>query len=264
MKLSRDFMNQEETVKNEAVVKLEIITDSHYAYFFTDEDTELWDKLAMLVLEEVEGYGYSVGYEYGIPSANRWAKQKDHSNIRRHVTRLRDRLCGLWLEKLMLIEFWYNNSYHASIKATPFEALYGRKCRSPVCWASSVYMMNPLLLLEEIHIDDKLRFVEEPVEIMDLMSSSIVTYTFVYTDSEPEGVFWGADEELSDGGPEHPPSPDYVPDHEHPPSLVEVPYVPEPEYPKYLVPSNVEAPLEDQPLLTDASPTALSPGYVAD
>nr|GEX91507.1 putative reverse transcriptase domain, ribonuclease H-like domain, aspartic peptidase domain protein [Tanacetum cinerariifolium] len=36
---------------------------------------------------------------------------------------------------LPLIEFSYNNSYHASIKATPFEALYGRKCRSHVCWA---------------------------------------------------------------------------------------------------------------------------------
>ncbi|GJW62280.1 reverse transcriptase domain-containing protein [Tanacetum coccineum] len=34
-----------------------------------------------------------------------------------------------------LIEFSYNNNYHASIKATPFEALYGRKCISPVCWA---------------------------------------------------------------------------------------------------------------------------------
>nr|GEZ67204.1 putative reverse transcriptase domain, ribonuclease H-like domain, aspartic peptidase domain protein [Tanacetum cinerariifolium] len=32
-------------------------------------------------------------------------------------------------------EFSYNNSYHASIKAAPYEALYGRKCRSPVCWA---------------------------------------------------------------------------------------------------------------------------------
>ncbi|GKE80502.1 putative reverse transcriptase domain-containing protein, partial [Tanacetum coccineum] len=35
---------------------------------------------------------------------------------------------------LPLVEFSYNNSYHASIKATPFEALYGQKCRSPVCW----------------------------------------------------------------------------------------------------------------------------------
>ncbi|GKG12807.1 hypothetical protein Tco_0347044, partial [Tanacetum coccineum] len=40
--------------------------------------------------------------------------------------------------------------------------------------------------------------------------------------------------------------------------------LPEPEYPEYLVPSDVEAPLEDQPLPTDASPTALSPGYVAE
>ncbi|GKF41186.1 hypothetical protein Tco_0124528, partial [Tanacetum coccineum] len=65
-------------------------------------------------------------------------------------------------------------------------------------------------------------------------------------------------------GPEHPPSPDYVPGPEHPPSPIEVPYVPEPEYPEYLVPSDAEAPLEDQPLPADASPTALSPGYVAD
>ncbi|GJR38870.1 putative reverse transcriptase domain-containing protein [Tanacetum coccineum] len=39
-----------------------------------------------------------------------------------------------WVNHLPLVEFSYNNSYHASIKATPFEALYGRKCRSPVCW----------------------------------------------------------------------------------------------------------------------------------
>ncbi|GJY53810.1 putative reverse transcriptase domain-containing protein [Tanacetum coccineum] len=65
-------------------------------------------------------------------------------------------------------------------------------------------------------------------------------------------------------GPEHPPSPDYVPGPEHPPSPIEIPFVPEPEYPEYLVPSEDEAPMEDQPLPADASPVALSPGYVPD
>ncbi|GKA96246.1 putative reverse transcriptase domain-containing protein, partial [Tanacetum coccineum] len=40
-----------------------------------------------------------------------------------------------WDRHLPLVEFSYNNSYHTSIKAAPFEALYDRKCRSPVCWA---------------------------------------------------------------------------------------------------------------------------------
>ncbi|GKC91765.1 putative reverse transcriptase domain-containing protein [Tanacetum coccineum] len=40
-----------------------------------------------------------------------------------------------WIKHLSLAEFSYNNSYHASIKAAPYKALYGRKCRSPVCWA---------------------------------------------------------------------------------------------------------------------------------
>nr|GEW08936.1 putative reverse transcriptase domain-containing protein [Tanacetum cinerariifolium] len=40
-----------------------------------------------------------------------------------------------WDRHLPLVEFSYNNSYQTNIKAAPFEALYGRKCRSPVCWA---------------------------------------------------------------------------------------------------------------------------------
>ncbi|GJY08173.1 putative reverse transcriptase domain-containing protein [Tanacetum coccineum] len=40
-----------------------------------------------------------------------------------------------WDRYLPLVEFSYNNSYHASIKAAPFEALYERKCRSPICWS---------------------------------------------------------------------------------------------------------------------------------
>ncbi|GJU11255.1 putative reverse transcriptase domain-containing protein [Tanacetum coccineum] len=151
-----------------------------------------------------------------------------------------------WERLFPLIEFSYNNSYHAIIKAAPFEAFYGRKCRSPVCWAEKSYAdvrrkpfefqvgdrvmlkvsprkgvihfgkrgkLNPRYIgpfkvlakvgtvayklelpqqlsrvhsishvsnlkkclsneplaipLDEIHIDDKLHFVEEPVEIMD-------------------------------------------------------------------------------------------------
>ncbi|GJW45473.1 reverse transcriptase domain-containing protein [Tanacetum coccineum] len=40
-----------------------------------------------------------------------------------------------WDRHLPLVEFSYNNIYHMSIKATPFEALYDRKCLSPICWA---------------------------------------------------------------------------------------------------------------------------------
>ncbi|GJS00850.1 putative reverse transcriptase domain-containing protein [Tanacetum coccineum] len=149
-----------------------------------------------------------------------------------------------WVKHLPLAEFSYNNSYHASIKAAPYEALYGRKCRSPVCWAKvgeaqltgpeliqettekivlikqrmqaaqdrqksyadrkrksmefkvgdrvmlkvspwkgvvrfgkrgklnprykKCYADEPLVMpLEGIHVDDKLQFVEEPVEIME-------------------------------------------------------------------------------------------------
>nr|GEU36453.1 putative reverse transcriptase domain-containing protein [Tanacetum cinerariifolium] len=50
-------------------------------------------------------------------------------------TRLNMNFGKSWDRHLPLVEFSYNNSYHTSIKAAPFEALYGRKCRSPVCWA---------------------------------------------------------------------------------------------------------------------------------
>jgi len=38
------------------------------------------------------------------------------------------------LRACSLVEFAYNNSYHSSIDMAPYEALYGRRCRTPVCW----------------------------------------------------------------------------------------------------------------------------------
>ncbi|GKG25211.1 reverse transcriptase domain-containing protein, partial [Tanacetum coccineum] len=55
-----------------------------------------------------------------------------------------------WVNHLPLVEFSYNNSYHASIKAAPFEALYGWKCRSPVCWdeVGEVQLTGPKIVQE--------------------------------------------------------------------------------------------------------------------
>ncbi|GJW84423.1 putative reverse transcriptase domain-containing protein [Tanacetum coccineum] len=60
----------------------------------------------------------------------------------RTIQMLEDMLCvcvidfeSSWDRHLPLVEFSYNNSYHASIKVVPFEALCGWKCRSPVCWS---------------------------------------------------------------------------------------------------------------------------------
>ncbi|GJS21545.1 putative reverse transcriptase domain-containing protein [Tanacetum coccineum] len=55
-----------------------------------------------------------------------------------------------WVNHFPLVKFSYNNSYHASIKAAPFEALYGQKCHSPVCWAKvgQVQLTGPELVQE--------------------------------------------------------------------------------------------------------------------
>nr|GEY43531.1 putative reverse transcriptase domain-containing protein [Tanacetum cinerariifolium] len=55
-----------------------------------------------------------------------------------------------WEKQLPLIEFSYNNSDHTSNKVAPFEALYGRKCRSPVYWAEvgDVQLTGPEIIHE--------------------------------------------------------------------------------------------------------------------
>ncbi|GKE63412.1 hypothetical protein Tco_1513779 [Tanacetum coccineum] len=128
-------------------------------------------------------------------------------------------------------------------------------------------------------------------------ATSDVTYTSVYTDSEPGRAFWGADdEEVSEGGiprvivlgydglplqPVAPPSPDFIPGPENPqtppvpqeederePMFIQAHdpnYVPEPIYPEYIpLEDDHEFPAEEQPLPPIDSPTAESPGYVTE
>ncbi|KAJ0854279.1 putative nucleotidyltransferase, Ribonuclease H [Helianthus annuus] len=76
-------------------------------------------------------------------------------------------LGGSWDKNLPLIEFSYNNSYHTSIKVAPFEALYGRKCRSPVCWAEvgDVQLSGPEIVFETtdkiVQIRDRLKAAQD-------------------------------------------------------------------------------------------------------
>nr|GEU33996.1 reverse transcriptase domain-containing protein [Tanacetum cinerariifolium] len=217
------------------------------AHFLPTKKTDPMDKLARLYLKEVVT-------RHGIPvliicdrdprfTSNFWKAfqkamgtrldmstayhPKNDGQSERTIKTLEDMLhaCMIdfgndWERHLPLVEFSYNNSYHASIKAAPFEALYGRKFRSPVCWVEveDAQLTGPELIhettekivqikqriqaardrqksyadlsrvhstfhvsnlkkclsdelleisLDEVLIDDKLCFVEEPVEVMD-------------------------------------------------------------------------------------------------
>ena len=69
-------------------------------------------------------------------------------------------LKGSWDDHLPLIEFAYNNSYHSSIGMAPFEALYERRCRSPIGWfeVGEVALLGPDLVMEAL---EKVRMIRE-------------------------------------------------------------------------------------------------------
>lgn len=55
---------------------------------------------------------------------------------------------GNWIKHCRLVEFLYNNSYHAYIRSTPYEVLNGRPCRSPIFWVEYkdfIMMKNDLI-----------------------------------------------------------------------------------------------------------------------
>ncbi|GJZ88185.1 hypothetical protein Tco_0659967 [Tanacetum coccineum] len=105
-------------------------------------------------------------------------------------------------------------------------------------------------------------------------ASSAVTYTSISSDSD--GPSWGIPlmnagelpemdpyEEVAQQGQAAPLSPAYVPDPMELEHHIPV-YIPEPVYPEYHVPSDDDIQIEDQPYAADASPSTLSPGYIAE
>ncbi|GJW07443.1 putative reverse transcriptase domain-containing protein [Tanacetum coccineum] len=112
-------------------------------------ETDHLDKLARMYLKE-----NALGTNLDMSTA--YHPQTDGQS-ERTIQTLEDmlRACAIdfgkgWVNHLPLVEFSYNNSYHASIKAAPFEALYGRKCRSPVCWTEvgEAQILGPELIQE--------------------------------------------------------------------------------------------------------------------
>lgn len=132
------------------------------AHFLPIRENDSMDKLARLYIKEIVA-------RHGVPisiisdrdsrfTSNFWRSLQDalgsdldmstayhpqtDGQSERTIQTLEDmlRACVIdfgngWDRHLPLAEFSYNNSYHTSIKAAPYEALYGRKCRSPICWA---------------------------------------------------------------------------------------------------------------------------------
>ncbi|KAD4180320.1 hypothetical protein E3N88_28911 [Mikania micrantha] len=70
---------------------------------------------------------------------------------------------GSWDIHLPLVEFSYNNSYHTSIQCAPFEAIYGRKCRSPICWSEvgESQIIGPEFIQETT---DKIALIQERIK----------------------------------------------------------------------------------------------------
>ncbi|GJU97658.1 reverse transcriptase domain-containing protein [Tanacetum coccineum] len=160
--LSRKEQNKPLRVR--ALVIVDRLTKS--AMFVPMRETDPMEKLARMYLKEK-----ALGTNLDMSTA--YHPEIDGQS-ERTIQTLKDmlRACVIdfgngWVKHLPLVEFSYNNSYLASIKAAPFEALYGQKCRSPICWAEVGEVQLTVVPLEGIHIDDKLNFFEEPVEIME-------------------------------------------------------------------------------------------------
>ncbi|GKD87105.1 putative reverse transcriptase domain-containing protein [Tanacetum coccineum] len=126
------------------------------------KETDLMERLTRMYLKKK-----ALGTNLDMSTA--YHPQTDEQS-KRTIQTLKDmlRACVIdfgkgWVNHLPLVEFSYNNSYHVSIKAAPFEALYGQKSHSPVCWAEvgEVQLTGPEIVQETtekiVHIKQRIQ-----------------------------------------------------------------------------------------------------------
>nr|GEY42415.1 reverse transcriptase domain-containing protein [Tanacetum cinerariifolium] len=188
-----------------------------------------------------------------------------------------------------LVEFSYNNSYHATIKAAPFEALYGRKCHSPVCWTEvgEVQIRGPELIQETtkkiVQIKQRMQAARDqqksyadlkrkPIEFQVGDKESRIPLVKVRWNSKRGPEFtWRREDQFRKKYPHHftrtapsssaPRSPEYVPD---PIELEDHVLAHIPEHLEELVPAEDEAPIEAYiPKVASAPTPPLPPSFVS-
>ncbi|KAJ9552642.1 hypothetical protein OSB04_016687 [Centaurea solstitialis] len=137
------------------------------AHFLPIQESSSVEKLADIFVREIEEIGTKLHF------STAFHPQTDGQS-ERTIQTLEDmlRVCvldfgGSWDRYLPLAEFSYNNSFHASIGMPPFKMLYGRKCRTPICWGECVRDESAVVPLEDIQIDEKLNYVEKPIALLE-------------------------------------------------------------------------------------------------
>ena len=100
------------------------------------------------------GLGHSTGFQYNVPSVDVWTIGESCAID-----------CeGSWDRHIPLVEFVYNNSFQSSIGMAPYEALYGRKCRTLLCWTelSERKVIGPDLIQET---EEKVKMIRERLKV---------------------------------------------------------------------------------------------------
>nr|GEY54586.1 putative reverse transcriptase domain-containing protein [Tanacetum cinerariifolium] len=130
---SAHFLANREDYKMEIFARLYIneVVAGHgvRVSIISDRDSRFHIMILTIATESIRNMN---GFKYSLPSRNRWPKN--------------------WDTHLPLVEFSYNNSYHSSVKCAPFEALYGRKCQTPIAWAEvgEIKLIGPKIVQESI------------------------------------------------------------------------------------------------------------------